>query len=224
MSSAYRYGTWDGAFSGQTASEIAQSRTDEREAEIRRPGRKIDVMSEEEWQRRVAAAREKRAALEAQMREERRRRSRSDNEKARPILDRYLAEVNLQRQYQKQMPKKLRDYHEVPGGSTVTKDEWKAAHQDIGHFLTLALLAYHYQLDEEKGIAAGPNLYKYPDHTLQLDVPQGHNLRAYFQHRGLSATDDELKYFEGCISKKVSHQSPPIDPHGLSPNDIAWAL
>lgn len=161
----------------------------------------------------MAAAKKQRDAVEAKMREERHRQELSDNDKVRPIMDRYLAEVNLQRQYQKQMPKKLRDYHELPeGGRTVARAERKASYQGLGHFLTAALLAYHYQLDTEKGVAPGPDLRKYRDHTIRLDVPWGDKLGDYFHHRGLSATDDVLRYFEGAISKKASYQLHVLPP------------
>ncbi|KAK8067566.1 hypothetical protein PG996_006678 [Apiospora saccharicola] len=165
--------------------------------------RTLHPVKSEEWQEGVAKARKQHEAVEARMREERRQQNLSDNEKVQPIMGRYLVAVNLQRQYQKQMPKKLRDYHEVPDGSKVTSAEWKASYQDIGHFSTAALLAYHYQLDTEKGIAPGPYLRKYRDHTIRLDIPRGDKLRDYFNHRGLSTTGDELRHFEGCISKKV---------------------
>ncbi|KAK8073433.1 hypothetical protein PG994_004332 [Apiospora phragmitis] len=183
MSSAYRYGTWDGAWNGETASEIAQAKA-----------------------RRKKKSEEARRAYQEKMAAEQHQRTLSDNEKVQSLLAPYVAEVNLQRQYQKQMPKKLLDYHEKPEGTAITSADWKASYQDIGHFLTAALLAYHYQLDCEKGTVRGPNLYQYRDHAIRLDIPYDYSLNAYFRHRGLAATDGELKYFEGSISKKASYQ------------------
>jgi hypothetical protein len=45
---------------GSTASELVQGRTDARAASIQRPGVKINVMSEEDWNRRMAEIEERR--------------------------------------------------------------------------------------------------------------------------------------------------------------------
>ena len=211
MSSAYRYGAWDGAFGGETASEMARGRTDAREDEIRRRGQRIDVMSEEEWQRRTAQAARQRQAWHERLGARQARRGAaaplSDEERAQPLIDRYVAEVNLQRQYRKQLPKKLRDYHAAPEGTLVSRDDWDDAYEDVGHFLAAALLAYHYQVDSGGGggrSVMGPDVGSCRNHNLQLDIPKAPNLECYFEHRGLSASDDELRYFKGCVAQKVS--------------------
>ncbi|KAK8872356.1 hypothetical protein PGQ11_002870 [Apiospora arundinis] len=195
---------WDDVLvGGITAEEIAKSRVNARESSIRRPGRTIKVMSEEEWQRRCAAAAEKRKEWYAKQAAEQAARTQSDNEKLRPLADRYAAEVNRQRQYPKLMAKKLRNYHVKPEGTAIPDGEWKASHQDIGKFLAAVLLAYHYGVDIKNGSAMGPPVYMYRSHTLQLDVPPDRGLKCYIEHRGLAASDDELRYFDGCIAKKV---------------------
>ncbi|KAK8876875.1 hypothetical protein PGQ11_001821 [Apiospora arundinis] len=206
MSSSYSNSSWEGLtlFTGETAGEMAQARINATENEIRRPGIKIPVMSEEVWQRRAAEAAKMRKAWYEKQAAESAKRTASDNEKVQPLMDRYLAEVNQQRQYQKQMPKKLLNYHEKPEGTNISSADWKNSYQDIGNFLAAALLAYHYQIECENGTVRGPpDVYKYRNHNLQLDVPWDAKLKTFYHHRGLSVKDDELKYFEGCVSKKV---------------------
>ncbi|KAK8102234.1 hypothetical protein PG984_015380 [Apiospora sp. TS-2023a] len=173
MSSAYRYGNWDGAFNGDTASEIAQSRTDRDNHEIRRAGRFIPVMSEKQWQegwpRRANSA-----------------------WPSRPGCARSAADGNSR------TTTSASTRSRCPRSCATTTRCPTAA----------ALLAYHYQLDTDKGIVPGPYLRNYPHHTIRLDIPRGDKLRDYFNHRGLSAPDDELRYFEGCISKKASPLRP----------------
>jgi hypothetical protein len=59
MSDHYVFNNFD-TDAGSTASELVQGRTDARAASIRRPGVKINVMSEEYWNRRMAEIEERR--------------------------------------------------------------------------------------------------------------------------------------------------------------------
>lgn len=156
MSSFYRYGNFDGN-NGETASELAQARTDMTTAEIHRAGEKINVMSEEEWNRRMEDATKRRQAIAAEEAKKQAERRLSDNDSVRPIVDRYNKDIGRQKGYQAQVYKKLKAYHEKPAADTTSSAEWKSVYEETARFLAAALLSYHYQADKGKGTIMGPD-------------------------------------------------------------------
>ncbi|KAK8109476.1 hypothetical protein PG999_007613 [Apiospora kogelbergensis] len=204
MSSYHRYGNFD-AVNGSTASEIAQSRADGRTSEIHRAGVKINVMSDEEWNREQEAAEKEEQRIWEKEMKKLVKASASDDEAVQPIIQRYLKQVNLQRGYRAETLKKLKAYHEKPADGKISAGEWKGTYEDIATFMAAVLVSYHFQLDQAKGVHTGPDLRKFPNTTVRnIDKPRGHNLNSYLEHRNLSMTNDEVKYLHGLVSKKVS--------------------
>ncbi|EKJ70220.1 hypothetical protein FPSE_09594 [Fusarium pseudograminearum CS3096] len=203
MSSYYRYGNFDG-INGATASEMAQSRIDAQTDSIRRPGVKIDVMSDEEWNRRLQASEERRRKKEAQIQLEMEQQHATAKEAAIKILAPYMATVNGQREYQAKLAKKLKAYHEKPAGDKTSAQEWREAYAEVGRLLAGVLVAFHFQLDKHNGNnVQGPGWGKFSDVGLEPDMPQNAALGAYLAHRRVPVSDDEVKYLESLIERKV---------------------
>lgn len=217
MSSYYRYGDFDG-INGKTASELAQSRIDAKTNDIRRPGRKIDVMSEEEWKRRVEKARKAREAWQAKELEAYEMRRATAAEAVGRILGKYHERLNQQRNYQVQIAKKLKAYHEKPAGDTTSPEDWKATYEETARFLAGTLQSFHYEIDRQHGTIQGPNLSRYRefcyryniprDSPFWRDVPSDFTLKSYVKHRNVEISDDEAVYFEGLVDQKVGIHVP----------------
>ncbi|KAH7183239.1 uncharacterized protein B0J16DRAFT_373744 [Fusarium flagelliforme] len=202
MSSYYRYGAFDGN-NGATAYDMAQARTDARTESIRRPAVKIDVMSDEEWNRRMEAANKRRQQEEAKIEQELAQKCATAKEAAIRVLNPYLATVKRQREYQPQLAKKLKAYHEKPAGDKTPPNEWKEAYNEVGRLLTAALVSFHFQSDKEHGVVQGPGRVKFHEAGMERDMPETPTLQAYLTHRHVPVSDDEVNYFKSLVERKV---------------------
>ncbi|KAM0226718.1 hypothetical protein ACHAP5_012331 [Fusarium lateritium] len=202
MSRYYRYGNFDGN-NGETASELAQARNDSQTDSIRRPGVKINVMSDEEWNRTIQKSTDRRLKQEAKLREELAQKESTAKEAAIKILTPYLAMINRQREYQPQLAKKLKSYHEKPVGDKTSPSEWKEAYNEVGRLLAAAMVSFHFQMDKELGDVQGPGEARFYEADIELDMPATPTLQAYLAHRYVPVSDDETKYFETLVARKV---------------------
>jgi hypothetical protein len=201
-----RIGNFNG-ITGDTASELAQARADEKTESIRRPARKVNVMSEEEWMRRDKEWRRRQAKEEEKWARDYRERYSTAAEVVGKILDKYHERLSQERAYQQQIAKKLKAYHEKPSDDTTPPAEWKATYEKAARFLAATVLSYHYQMDQEKGTVRGPDLSKYQQFGFQGDVPLDNSLEAYVQHRNVAISADEESYFERLVAKKVRNHA-----------------
>ncbi|KAM0431724.1 hypothetical protein ACHAQK_010041 [Fusarium lateritium] len=202
MSSYYRYGNFDGN-NGATASELAQARTDAQTDSIRRPGVKINVMSDEEWNRIIQESTERRQKQEAKIQQELAQKHATAKEAAIKILAPYLAMIKRQREYQPQLAKKLKSYHEKPVGDKTSPSEWKEAYNEVGRLLAAAMVSFHFQMDKELGDVQGPGEVRFYEAGIDLDMPETPTLQAYLAHRHVPVSDDETNYFETLVARKV---------------------
>lgn len=197
-----RWGTFNGV-TGDTASEMAQARTDTRTEDIRRPGIKIDVMSEEEWQRRMAEGDKARRAEEARQLQAYQEKHAGDEAAVGALLAVHDKEVKQQRAYGGHLTKKLKAYHELPDDDKTSAATWKAVYAETARFLAAAMVSYHYQMDLERGAVLGPDLRKY--HVrVDPDIPRSRGLKAYVEHRHVAISEDESAYFQALVGRKVS--------------------
>jgi len=197
-----RWGTFNGV-TGDTASEMAQARTDARTEDIRRPGVKIDVMSEEEWQRRMAEGEKARRAEAAKQLKAYQEKHAGDAAIVAALLEVHNREVKQQRAYEGLLYKKVKAYHELPDDDNTPSSTWKAVYAEIARFLAAAMVSYHYQLDREKGTVRGPDVYRYHTGGFELDFPKGYSLQAYVEHRNVATSGDERDYFQALVDRKV---------------------
>ncbi|KAF4985527.1 hypothetical protein FGRMN_11174, partial [Fusarium graminum] len=202
MSSHYRYGDFT-ARGGSSASELAQARTDAQTESIRRPGIKINVMSDETWNKLIKEAEGRRLKKEAKLQQQLLERHATAKEAAMKVLPPYLAMVRRQRLYQEQLAKKLKAYHEKPEDDTTTSDEWKTAYTEVARLLAAALISYHYQMDMDRGDVKGPDYNKFYITGIPLDTPESATLEAYLAHRHVPVSGEEVKYFESLIAKQA---------------------
>jgi hypothetical protein len=189
---------------GTTTSEDIQSRTDARVAEIRRAGRYVPVMSNEEWNRRQKEAR---GIAEEQLRKEREGRERIENEYARAVLRQKASEESHTRarrdqQFPGEIEKKLRTYHELPD-ETIPEKEWYPVYKETAPFLAKCIVAYRYGNDKAKGRTEGD----------QGDF-WGRSLVGYFSLRDIEADGDEGG-FENLVSQKVQNCPSPAKGKNL---------
>lgn len=203
-----RWGSFNG-ITGATASELASARNDARTADIRRPGVKISVMSEEEWQNRMAKVEKHRKDLQAKKRKEYQDKHGGDFAIVSALLEVYNNEVKQERAYEGLLFKKLKAYHELPDDDKTPSATWKAVYAETARFLAATMVSYHYQLDLEKDAVAGPDLSGYETWQFKLDFPSGDSLQDYVKHRNVSMSEDEREYFQRLVDLKVSLASFP---------------
>jgi len=65
------------------------------------------------------------------------------------------------------------------------------------------MVAYHYQLDLEKGTVCGPDFSKLRWSSFEPDLPVNGSLPAYMEHRRVEISEDEAAYFRGLVNQKV---------------------
>ncbi|OBS23305.1 hypothetical protein FPOA_03854 [Fusarium poae] len=161
-------------------------------------------MSDEEWNQRLQESEERRRQKDAQIQKEVEQERATAKEAAIKILTPYLAMVNGQREYQAKLAKKLKAYHEKPAGDKTPAEEWKAAYAEVGRILASVLVAFHFQMDKILGHdVQGPGIRKFYEAEMQSDMPQDSTIRAYLEHRQVTVSDDEVKYLESLVTKKV---------------------
>ncbi|KAJ5934508.1 hypothetical protein N7466_004055 [Penicillium verhagenii] len=132
---------------GKTASEQIQSRTDLRTDEIRRAGRKITVMSDEEWNRREEAMNKRAAEYKAKLDKEQAEHRLSREKALQPIRDR----IEREKKYPSLIHEKLSLFHEPADESPAALDAWDIVYKETSPFLAKVVIAYRYGLDKGSG-------------------------------------------------------------------------
>lgn len=149
-------------------------------------------MSDEEWNRRQKAARERE---EARLREERREREKILQKEARDTLRRTAHKESKERaEKDKKFPaaiaEKLRTYHELPDES-IPEKQWCPVYAETAPFLAKCVVAYRYGNDKLLGKTEG-----------DLGDCWGHDLATYFRLRDILVVGREAG-FENLVSQKV---------------------
>ncbi|KAJ6069143.1 hypothetical protein N7499_011030 [Penicillium canescens] len=173
----------------KNAYQWAQEKADMVTNELRRPGRKINVMSDEEWNRKAAAAAKKHAEQEARLQKERQAKQLAREEALKPFQEK----VDREKKFPSLIEDKLGLYHEpADTAEEYSEEKWKTVYKQTAPFLAQAVLAYRYGIDKDCGKLAGGDLGYFG----------GHNLAEYLQYRELSPNTDEVKFFETLLAKK----------------------
>ncbi|KAH8695020.1 hypothetical protein BGW36DRAFT_195651 [Talaromyces proteolyticus] len=227
--SAERFGEFNG-INGQTASEAAQARTDAREAEIRRPAMKIDVISDEEWDRRVNAAEKRRKDRErAEEDEKARKRAYEDRmklieEQVKAFESRLNRDIDRDRRHRQWYEDFFNRYHEPDNEGEFSAETWKKTYQRVACFLAKLDGAYNWSESDDKS-----DLYMRlgtpENRTSRQEIGHIHNL-ATKKHNGkklpfsqilVNALEDRVKHIAPFIplSKKITHPADEDINHAL---------
>ncbi|KAJ6028675.1 hypothetical protein N7540_004251 [Penicillium herquei] len=177
-------------YNGQSGWDLAQGRINRQNDAIRRPGRKINVMSDEQfwkwykdWQKKIWDHQE----MLAKKQEEKQL---AYEEGIKP----YAARIQREKEYPAEILKKLQLYHEPADENEFTQEEWDAVYEQAAPFLAKCVLAYRYGIDKDNGNLPGSDLKYYG----------GRTLAEYLEWRDLPVTAEE-DGFEGLFDKKVRH-------------------
>ncbi|KAM0496293.1 hypothetical protein ACHAP8_007554 [Fusarium lateritium] len=204
MSSRYNYGAFD-TLNGKTAIELSQSRVGTKIDSIRKPGFKIDVMSDEEWNQLAKVSDARRRQKDAQIQQDLKQQHTTVEEVATKTVTSYFAMVNSQREYVSKLAKMLKAYYKTPDGDETSRQEWEAAYAEVGRFLAAVLVAFHFQMDRTCGVdVQGPGIQDFRDAHMKGDVPNGHWVHDYIAHRQVSVSVDEEKYLKSLVDRRVS--------------------
>ena len=182
---------WNGA-GGSTASEYAQGRIDSFNAELRRPARKIHVMSEEAWARKAEKAKKEHEEKEAKLEKERKEKKLAKEQALVPFQER----VERDKKFSSLIKDKLLLYHEPAGEEQYDEKKWEPVYTQVSPFLAKVVLVYRYTVARDSGKLAGKD----------LDYCGGWNLESYLDSRGLALSDDEKGFFKDLLSNKVRPQ------------------
>lgn len=184
-----------GAIANITKGDGIQERIDAKNDEIRRRGVKIDVMSDEEWNRREEISKNKMLAKQKQDREER---EWMQKEYARQELEKRIKEecqtrIATDSKFPAEIEKLLYTFHEAPEGDNTPESEWKTVYKQVSGFLAKCVIAFRYGNDKASG---------------KLDEARGHllglDLADYLARRDIPVDGDESG-FNNLVSQKVCH-------------------
>lgn len=181
-----------------STSEAIQAQTDSTWAGIHGEGRKINVMSNEEWDRRQEELNKK---LKEKEEKERAYREKIVREHQRSeAMEKARAESNVrierEKQYATEIQKKLQTYHEPPEGDTTSDKEWKTVYEETSPFLAKCVIAYRYGIDKAIGKLDGEL------GSFFFGGSPNRSLGVYLSLRDIQVNGDEAG-FENLVAQKV---------------------
>ncbi|KUL82255.1 hypothetical protein ZTR_10774 [Talaromyces verruculosus] len=177
---------WDGV--GATPSEIAQKRADELSNEIRRPGRKIEVISDEQWDKWVEEARQRRLHWEQVQRDEYARKYLEEKRKelqqkqAEEYYDQLTRGVERDNKHRQWYEAFFNQFHSPAVANEFPASTWKTLYRSVSELLGALDAAYNLT-------QTGPT-----------HVSLYHRLSTAHKH----ITTGEANYFLGIVTKKDS--------------------
>lgn len=145
-----------------------------------------------------------RQQAEARMKKEREERERLEKENyTRDVLRNQAFKESQDRakrdkQFEAEIEKKLRTYHEVPGEDGEPGKEWWPVYKELSPFLAKCVIIYRYGNDKIKGRTEG-----------DLGECWGRNLAEYLSKRGYLADGDNTAAFETLVTLQVCQNRHP---------------